>query len=124
MSPSWTGRTTTRAHDADDEEPLTDVGPAAVERERRTAIERIGLAAVAVVMAALFAAVAVAAFVGGEFFLAAMGLVGCMMTLAVGGARCSAADEMPPATAADNNRSHSSPSEPIWRLRRTISRHP
>ena len=73
-------------HDAADEEPLTDVGPAAVERERRTAIERIGLAAVAVVMAALFAAVAVAAFVGGEFFLAAMGLVGCMMTLAVGGA--------------------------------------
>jgi hypothetical protein len=69
-----------------DAERLTDVGPAAVERERRTALERIGLAAVAVVMAALFAAVAVAAFVGGEFFLAAMGLVGCMMTLAVGGA--------------------------------------
>jgi hypothetical protein len=67
-----------------DAERLTDVGPAAVERERRTALERIGLAAVAVVMAALF--VAVAAFVGGEFFLAAMGLVGCMMTLAVGGA--------------------------------------
>jgi hypothetical protein len=59
-----------------DVEPPTDVGPAAVERERRTALERIGLAAVAVVMAALFAAVSVAAFVGGEFFLAAMGLVG------------------------------------------------
>ena len=72
--------------EADAGEPLTDVGPAAVERERRTALERIGLAAVAVVMAALFAVVAVAAFVGGEFFLAAMGLVGCMMTLAVGGA--------------------------------------
>ena len=70
----------------DDAERLTDVGPAAVERERRTALERIGLAAVAVVMGALFAVVAVAAFVGGEFFLAAMGLVGCMMTLAVGGA--------------------------------------
>jgi hypothetical protein len=68
------------------EHPLADVGPAAVERERRTALERIGMAAVAVVMAALFAAVAVAAFIGGEFFLAAMGLVGCMMTLAVGGA--------------------------------------
>ena len=66
-------------------DPPTDVGPAAVERERRTALERIGLAAVAVVMAALFGAVAVAAFVGGEFFLAAMGLVGCMMTLIVGG---------------------------------------
>ena len=70
----------------DETERLTDVGPAAVEREPRTALERIGMAAVAIVMAALFAAVAVAAFVGGEFFLAAMGLVGCMMTLAVGGA--------------------------------------
>lgn len=48
-------------------------------------LERIGLAAVAVVMAMLFGAVAVAAFVGGEFFLAAMGFVGAMMTLAVGG---------------------------------------
>jgi hypothetical protein len=67
------------------EHPLSDVGPAAVERERRTALERIGMAAVAVVMAALFGAVAVAAFIGGEFFLAAMGLVGCMMTLVVGG---------------------------------------
>jgi hypothetical protein len=71
--------------DFETEHPLSDVGPAAVERERRTALERIGLAAVAVVMAALFGAVAVAAFIGGEFFLAAMGLVGCMMTLVVGG---------------------------------------
>jgi hypothetical protein len=54
-------------------------------RERRPALERIGLAMVAVVMAALFGAVAVAAFIGGEYFLAAMGLVGCMMTLVVGG---------------------------------------
>jgi hypothetical protein len=36
-------------------------------------------------MAALFGAVAVAAFTGGEYFLAAMGFVGCMMTLIVGG---------------------------------------
>ena len=54
-------------------------------RERRPMLERVGLAAVAVVMAMLFGAVAVAAFVGGEFFLAAMGFVGAMMTLAVGG---------------------------------------
>jgi hypothetical protein len=54
-------------------------------RERRPVLERIGLAAVAVVMAALFGIVAVAAFAGGEIFLAAMGFVGCMMTLAVGG---------------------------------------
>jgi hypothetical protein len=55
------------------------------ERDRRPALERIGLAAVAVVMALLFGAVAVAAFIGGEYFLAAMGFVGCMMTLVVGG---------------------------------------
>lgn len=48
-------------------------------------LERLGLAAVAVVMAVLFGIVAVAAFAGGEYFLAAMGFVGCMMTLAVGG---------------------------------------
>jgi hypothetical protein len=52
---------------------------------RRPVLERIGLAAVAVVMAMLFAGVAVAAFVGGELFLAAMGFVGAMMTLVVGG---------------------------------------
>jgi hypothetical protein len=55
-------------------------------RERRPMLERIGMAAVAVVMAVLFGVVAVAAFAGGEYFLAAMGFVGCMMTLAVGGA--------------------------------------
>ena len=58
---------------------------AARERERRPALERLGLAAIAVVMAILFGGVGVAAFIGGEYFLAAMGAVGCMMTLAVGG---------------------------------------
>ncbi|HET9456881.1 MAG TPA: hypothetical protein VFO78_06045 [Candidatus Limnocylindrales bacterium] len=51
----------------------------------RPALERIGLAAIAVVMAVLFGGVAVAAFAGGEYFLAAMSAVGCMMTLVVGG---------------------------------------
>ena len=69
--------------DRPDDEGAT---PEPAVRERRPALERIGLAAVAVVMALLFAAVAVAAFIGREYFLAAMGLVGCMMTLAVGGA--------------------------------------
>ena len=59
---------------------------AEVDPERRPMLERIGMAAVAVVMAVLFGVVAVAAFAGGEYFLAAMGFVGCMMTLAVGGA--------------------------------------
>jgi hypothetical protein len=62
-----------------------DPGSEPDARERRPALERIGMAAVAVVMALLFAAVAIAAFAGGEYFLAAMGAVGCMMTLVVGG---------------------------------------
>jgi hypothetical protein len=62
-----------------------DRQPERPARERRPALERIGLAAVAVVMAALFGAVAVAAFVGGEIFLAAMAFVGAMMTIVVGG---------------------------------------
>ena len=62
------------------------IAPGAPEpRERRPILERIGLAAVAVVMAALFGGVAVAAWAGGEVFLAAMAAVGCMMTVAVGG---------------------------------------
>jgi len=43
------------------------------------------MAAIAVVLAALFAVVAVAAFVGGEPFLGAMGAIGCLMVLWVGG---------------------------------------
>jgi hypothetical protein len=48
-------------------------------------IERIGLALIAIVMAAAFGGVAVAAWVGGEVFLAVMGAVGCLMTAWVGG---------------------------------------
>jgi hypothetical protein len=63
----------------------TEPGSSIEPRERRPALERIGMAAVAVVMGLLFGVVAVAAFAGGEYFLAAMGFIGCMMTLAVGG---------------------------------------
>ena len=52
---------------------------------RRPMIERIGLALIAIVMAAAFGGVAVAAWVGGEVFLAVMGAVGCLMTAWVGG---------------------------------------
>ena len=52
--------------------------------ERRPLIERIGLAAIALVLATLFGAVAVASWAGGEIFLAAMGAIGCLMTLWVG----------------------------------------
>jgi hypothetical protein len=51
---------------------------------RRPLIERLGLALVAAVLGTLFAAVAVASWLGGEVFLAAMGGIGCLMTLWVG----------------------------------------
>ena len=54
-------------------------------RQPRPVIERIGLAAVALVLAILFGGVAAAAWVGGEVFLAVMGGIGCLMTVWVGG---------------------------------------
>jgi hypothetical protein len=52
--------------------------------EPRPLIERIGLAAVAVVLAILFGGVAAASWIGGEPFLTIMGGIGCLMTLWVG----------------------------------------
>jgi hypothetical protein len=77
-------------------EPPRDEQPAAVPPAgdpptppaappKRPLIERIGLALIAVVLGSLFAAIAVAAWVGGEVFLAAMGAIGCLMTFWVGG---------------------------------------
>jgi hypothetical protein len=54
-------------------------------RSPRPLIERVGLAAIAIVMAVMFGGVAVASWVGGEVFLAAMGAIGCLMTAWVGG---------------------------------------
>jgi hypothetical protein len=71
-----------------DEAPLTvdaAAGRDADAAARRPLIERIGLAFIAVVLAALFGTVAWAAWTGGEVFLAAMGAIGCVMTLWVGG---------------------------------------
>jgi hypothetical protein len=62
------------------EPQATDAAP---PREPRPWLERLGLAAVALVMAALFAVVAVAAGAGGEWILAAMSTVGALMTIAV-----------------------------------------
>jgi hypothetical protein len=53
-------------------------------REPRPLLERIGLAAVALVLALLFGVVAAASWVGGELFLAAMAGIGCLMTVWVG----------------------------------------
>lgn len=50
----------------------------------RPLVERIGLAAVAGFLAVLFGGVAAAAWLGGEVFLAAMGAIGCLMTVWVG----------------------------------------
>ena len=51
---------------------------------RRPLVERLGMAAIALVLAALFGVVCVAAFAGGEPFLGVMGAVGALMTLWVG----------------------------------------
>ena len=54
------------------------------DRARRPILERLGMAAIALVLATLFGIVAVAAFIGGEPFLALMGAIGCLMTVWVG----------------------------------------
>ena len=63
--------------------PSPEAVDAPPAREPRPWLERLGLAAVALVMAALFAVVAVAAGAGGEWILAAMSSVGALMTIAV-----------------------------------------
>jgi len=67
------------------ETPAAAEAREAAEREPRPVLERLGLAAIAVVMAILFALLGIASIIGGEYILGAMGLVGCMMTLIVGG---------------------------------------
>ena len=65
---------------------MSDPRPAPTPEPRpRPLIERIGMAFIAVVLAALFAVVAVASFGGGEPFLGIMAAIGCLMVLWVGG---------------------------------------
>jgi len=66
-------------------EPGRDPAAPPPDTRPRPVIERIGLAAIALVLAALFAFVAVAAFAGGEPFLGVMGVLGCLMVIWVGG---------------------------------------
>ncbi|HEY8817192.1 MAG TPA: hypothetical protein VIM25_00025 [Candidatus Limnocylindrales bacterium] len=64
---------------------MTDpVKPPREAREPRPILERIGLAAVAALLAILFGGVAAASWIGGEPFLTVMGGVGCLMTVWVG----------------------------------------
>lgn len=53
-------------------------------RAPRPLIERLGLAAVALVLAVLFGGVAAASWIGGEPFLTIMAAIGSAMTLWVG----------------------------------------
>jgi hypothetical protein len=69
---------------APDPEPAAASAPAPAQRPRPL-LERIGMAVIALVLAALFAVVALAAFAGGEPFLGVMGAIGCLMVLWVGG---------------------------------------
>lgn len=55
--------------------------PGAPQAGQRPLIERIGLAAIAVVVVGLFGAIAVAALSGGELFLGSMAGIGALMTL-------------------------------------------
>lgn len=51
----------------------------------RPIIERVGMAAIALVVAAIFVLVSAAAFIGDEPFLGIMGAAGVLMVLWVGG---------------------------------------
>ena len=57
-----------------------DAGPA----ERRPWLERIGLAAIALVLGALLILMAAVSWVGGEWILAAMSASGAVLTIGVG----------------------------------------
>jgi hypothetical protein len=65
--------------------PIAAASAEAVPPRPRPIIERIGLGAVALLLASLFGLMAVAAFVGGELFLAVMSGIGCLMVVWVGG---------------------------------------
>jgi hypothetical protein len=58
-----------------------DRDPPPADPERRSLLERLGLAGVAVVMAVVFGGLALAAWIGGEVFLAVMAGIGALMTV-------------------------------------------
>lgn len=64
------------------DEPRGDRRPAARrDGGPRSRLERMGLAVVAAVMAAFFGGLAMAAWIGGQVFLAAMAAAGALMTV-------------------------------------------
>jgi len=71
-----------------DDEHVSTPGVAAgsgAPRSPRPWLERVGMAAIAAVLAVLFGGVAAAAWIGQEPFLAVMAGIGCLMTAWVGG---------------------------------------
>lgn len=70
-----------------DEPPRESTPPAAAtpDLRPRPLIERVGMAAIALVVAAIFVLVSAAAFLGDEPFLGIMGAAGVLMVLWVGG---------------------------------------
>lgn len=65
--------------------PAPDPVPAQALLEPRPLIERIGLAFIAVILVAVFGAIAAASFASGELFLALMAGLGALMTAWAGG---------------------------------------
>lgn len=59
---------------------VRDDPEAALEAARRPLLERLGMAAVALVLAIMFGGMAVASWIGGEGFLAIMAGTGALMT--------------------------------------------
>jgi len=64
--------------------PVGSAEPSGEPPERRPWLERLGLAAVAMVMGILLTVMGIAAWAGGEWILAAMSASGAVLTIGVG----------------------------------------
>jgi len=62
-------------------EPRQDADRDADSAPPRTLLERVALGGIALLVAALFGGLGVAAFAGGEVFLGVMGGIGALMTV-------------------------------------------
>jgi len=62
-------------------EPRRDADEDGDPAPRRTPLERIALAGIALLVASVFGGLGVAAFAGGEVFLGVMGGIGALMTV-------------------------------------------
>jgi hypothetical protein len=63
------------------EGPADDRPDRRIPAQPRTALERLALAAIALVLALLFGGIGAAALAGGEVFLGVMGGIGALMTI-------------------------------------------